>query len=98
MKVKKKLYNDYVIRNKFEKNESKTRSLKILTRLKDINYLEVLNSFSKLNRICFVNKVKNRCFITSRSGSIYKKLGLSRIKLREFVNNGIVPGFKKHSW
>jgi ribosomal protein S14 len=98
MKLKKKLLKDLLTRDKFNKNESKIRSLKILIRLKCLNYLEVLENSSKLKNLASLTKVKNRCFITSRSGSINKKLSLSRIKLREFVNNGIVPGIKKYSW
>jgi len=92
------LLKDLLTRDKFNKNESKIRSLKILIRLKCLNYLEVLENSSKLKNLASLTKVKNRCFITSRSGSINKKLSLSRIKLREFVNNGIVPGIKKYSW
>ncbi len=98
MKLKKKLLKDLLTRDKFNKNELKIRSLKILIRLKCLNYLEVLENSSKLKNLASLTKVKNRCFITSRSGSINKKLSLSRIKLREFVNNGIVPGIKKYSW
>lgn len=98
MKLKKKLLKDLLTRDKFNRNESKIRSLKILIRLKCLNYLEVLENSSKLKNLASLTKVKNRCFITSRSGSINKKLSLSRIKLREFVNNGIVPGIKKYSW
>ena len=98
MKLKKKLLKDSLVRNKFNKDESKIRSLKILVRLKCLNYLEILENSSKLKKLASLTKVKNRCFITSRSSSINAKLSLSRIKLREFTNNGIVPGIKKYSW
>jgi len=98
MKLKKKVLKDFLVRNKFDKNESKIRSLKILVRLKCLNYLEILENSSKLKKLAFLTKIKNRCFITSRSASINTKLGLSRIKLREFTNNGIIPGIKKYSW
>lgn len=98
MKLKKKLLKDLLTRDKFNKNESRVRSLKILIRLKCLNYLEVLENSSRLKNLASLTKIKNRCFITSRSASINTKLSLSRIKLREFVNNGIVPGIKKYSW
>nr|YP_010577913.1 ribosomal protein S14 [Cryptomonas pyrenoidifera]UZP15133.1 ribosomal protein S14 [Cryptomonas pyrenoidifera] len=98
MKLRKKLLNDKFVRGYFNKNESKIRSLKVLARLGCLNYLETLNNFSKIEELFYVNKTKNRCFITSRSGGINRKVSLSRIKLREFVNNGLIPGFKKHSW
>jgi len=98
MKLKKKLLKDFLIRNNFNKNELKIRSLKVLIRLKYSNYLEILNNSSKLKKLTFLTKVKNRCFITSRGASINTNLSLSRIKLREFINNGIIPGIKKYSW
>ena len=63
-----------------------------------LNYLETLNNFSKIKHLCSISKAKNRCFITSRSGGINKNLSLSRIKMREFTNNGLIPGLKKYSW
>jgi small subunit ribosomal protein S14 len=98
MRLKKKLLNDIIVRKNFLKNESKIKSLKILIRLGCLNYLEILNNFSKLKFLSSLSKVKNRCFVTSRSSSISKKLSLSRIKMRELVNNALVPGFKKYSW
>ena len=98
MRLKKKLQNDIVIRKSFLKNESKIKSLKILVRLGCLNYLEILNNFSRLKSLSSLTKIKNRCFVTSRSSSINKKLSLSRIKMRELVNNALVPGFKKYSW
>ena len=98
MRLKKSLLNDILIRKKFLKNESKTKSLKVLTRLSSLNYLEVLNNSSKLKLLSSLTKVKNRCFVTSRSGGINKRLSLSRIKMRELINSSLVPGFKKCSW
>jgi len=98
MRLKKSLLNDILTRKRFLKNESKTKSLKILTRLGSLNYLEILNNSSKLKFLSSLTKVKNRCFVTSRSAGINKKLSLSRIKMRELINNALVPGFKKYSW
>jgi len=36
--------------------------------------------------------------LTSRSKSVYKKLGISRIKLRELVLHGVQFGIKKSTW
>lgn len=98
MRLKKKLLSDIVIRNSFNKHESKIKSLKILNRLGCLNYLETLNNFSKIKGLYHLTKTKNRCFITSRSGGINRKVSLSRIKLRELTNSGLIPGFKKYSW
>jgi small subunit ribosomal protein S14 len=41
---------------------------------------------------------RNRCEITGRSRGVYRKFGLSRIKLREAAMRGDVPGLVKASW
>lgn len=42
--------------------------------------------------------VKSRCVITNRGRGVNKNFGLSRIKLRELMQFGILPGFKKSCW
>ncbi len=39
-----------------------------------------------------------RCRITGRPHAVYRKFGLSRIKLREAAMRGDVPGLVKASW
>ena len=41
---------------------------------------------------------RNRCQLTGRPHGFYRKLGLSRIKLREAAMRGDVPGLVKSSW
>ena len=41
---------------------------------------------------------RNRCEITGRPRGVYRKFGLSRIKLREAAMRGDVPGLVKASW
>jgi small subunit ribosomal protein S14 len=41
---------------------------------------------------------RNRCRITGRPHGVYRKFGLSRIKLREAAMRGDVPGLVKASW
>ena len=43
-------------------------------------------------------RVRNRCAITGRPRGYYRKLGLSRILLRELASAGQIPGMKKSSW
>jgi len=43
-------------------------------------------------------RVVNRCRITGRAHAVYRKFGLSRIKLREAAMRGDVPGMVKSSW
>ena len=41
---------------------------------------------------------RNRCRVTGRPHGVYRKFGLSRIKLREAAMRGDVPGLVKASW
>lgn len=41
---------------------------------------------------------RNRCALTGRSRGVYRKFGLSRMKLREAAMRGEVPGMVKASW
>jgi small subunit ribosomal protein S14 len=41
---------------------------------------------------------RNRCAITGRSRGVYRKFGLSRVKIREVANRGEIPGLTNASW
>ena len=43
-------------------------------------------------------RIRNRCEITGRPRAYYRKLGMSRIALRELGNKGLIPGLVKSSW
>ncbi|HUK02968.1 MAG TPA: 30S ribosomal protein S14 [Steroidobacteraceae bacterium] len=41
---------------------------------------------------------RKRCAITGRSRGVYRKFGLSRVKIREVAMRGEIPGLTKASW
>ena len=41
---------------------------------------------------------RNRCNVTGRPHGYLRKFGMSRIKVREHMMRGEVPGLKKASW
>ena len=43
-------------------------------------------------------RVRNRCEVTGRPRAFYRKLGMSRIALRELGSLAKVPGLVKSSW
>ena len=43
-------------------------------------------------------RVRNRCNLTGRPSGVFRKFGLGRSKLRDFVMRGEVPGMTKASW
>ena len=43
-------------------------------------------------------RLNNRCLMTGRSRSYYRKFGVSRLVFREMALRGEIPGIKKASW
>lgn len=43
-------------------------------------------------------RIRNRCVVTGRPRSYYRKFGLSRITFREMALKGQIPGITKSSW
>ncbi len=44
------------------------------------------------------SRTRNRCEISGRPRSVYRKFKLSRIALRELAASGQIPGMTKSSW
>ncbi|MDD9909731.1 MAG: 30S ribosomal protein S14 [Ahrensia sp.] len=44
------------------------------------------------------NRVRNRCSVSGRPRGNYRKLGISRVALRELGSKGLIPGLVKSSW
>ncbi len=53
---------------------------------------------AELPRNANKTRVRNRCEITGRPRAYYRKLGMSRIALRELGSKGLIPGLVKSSW
>ena len=53
---------------------------------------------AKLPRNSSPTRIRNRCEISGRPRSNYRKNKLSRIALRELGSRGLVPGLVKSSW
>ncbi|MEI8321379.1 MAG: 30S ribosomal protein S14 [Alphaproteobacteria bacterium] len=43
-------------------------------------------------------RIRNRCALSGRPRGYYRKLGLSRIALRDLAAVGLIPGMTKSSW
>ena len=79
----------------------KRKKLKKITMDKKISLDERFQAqlkLSKLPRNSSKTRIKNRCEITGRSHSVYRKLKVSRIALRELALSGKIPGMVKSSW
>ncbi len=55
-------------------------------------------ALQKLPRNSAKCRIRNRCRITGRSRSYYRKFGLSRVELRDLASFGEIPGLVKSSW
>ena len=53
---------------------------------------------AELPRNSSPSRIRNRCEITGRPRSFYRKLKMSRIALRELASQGQIPGMVKSSW
>ena len=59
---------------------------------------EARDKLQKLPRDASPVRLRNRCSITGRPRGVYRKFGLGRSKLRDFIMAGEVPGVIKASW
>ena len=88
-------------RNIVIKFNTKRQSLKKQIMKKDLSIEERFKLQSKLNELPRDSskiRVRNRCKLTGRTRGVYRKFGLSRIKIRELSMSGALPGVVKSSW
>jgi small subunit ribosomal protein S14 len=55
-------------------------------------------ALQKLPRDASPTRGRKRCSITGRPRGVYRKFGLARVKIRETVSRGELPGVSKASW
>jgi small subunit ribosomal protein S14 len=53
---------------------------------------------AEMPRNSSTTRIRNRCELSGRPRSVYRKNKLSRIALRELGSKGLVPGLVKSSW
>ncbi len=80
---------------------SKRAALKAMVMNKNLPMDERIQAQMKLSalpRNGAASRHRNRCELTGRARSVYRKFKLSRIKLRELGAAGRIPGLTKASW
>jgi small subunit ribosomal protein S14 len=55
-------------------------------------------ALAKLPRDSSATRLHNRCQVTGRARSYYRKFGVSRLVFRELALQGKIPGIVKSSW
>ena len=96
-----KVLQDQHKREFFQKNELKKQLLHVFIQDFSIPYQERRAFLKKLNdfpRNASKTRIKNRCVLTGRSKSVYKRFKMSRIKIRELASKGDITGLNKASW
>ena len=90
--------------NNFSRLDKKKRLLFLQNELKLLKLKSIYNDLSlpknvrnqaylKLtHNIGKKQKIKNRCFLSSRGKGVYKKFGISRINLRSLGHQGLILG------
>ncbi len=100
-----KKIKDISFRKKYLNNEKfilinkyvKIRLLNLFS--KKLLFSKYLFLFLKKKQLkSFKVKITNRCIVTNRSRSNFRKFGLSRLCLKQFSSFGILPGLKKSVW
>ena len=66
--------------------------------LSDAERYEARLKLQALPRNSSPSRLRNRCQLTGRPRGVFRKFGLGRSKLRDFVMRGEVPGVTKASW
>lgn len=84
-----------------ERDFEKREALKAILKDPEASYEDKMDAqvkMQKLPRDSSPSRRRNRCQVTGRPHGYYRKFGLSRIKLRETMMRGDVPGLVKASW
>jgi small subunit ribosomal protein S14 len=88
-------------RKMVEKYAAKREALRAIidnASLSDEERFEARLKLQALPRNSSPVRLRNRCKLTGRPRGVYRKFGLGRSKLRDFVMRGEVPGMTKASW
>ena len=89
---RKKIVEKYLSRRKILKKKVMQKNLPIEDRFK------IQSKLNDLPRDSSRIRIRNRCKLTGRTRGVYRKFGLSRIKIRELSMSGSLPGVVKSSW
>ena len=81
--------------------DARRKKLKAIVMKKDTPMEERFTAalkLAELPRNSAKNRIRNRCELSGRPRSFYRKVKLSRIALRDMANQGLIPGMVKSSW
>ena len=89
-------------RRRMTKNKAGKRAkLKAIVMDKKVSIEDRFNAVLKLSELprnSAKERIRNRCEGSGRPRAVYRKLGMSRLALREYGAKGLIPGLVKSSW
>jgi len=80
---------------------AKRAELKAIIKNRDVSPEERIQAVMKLAQMPRNSskvRVMNRCDLTGRPHSVYRKFRLGRVVLRDLASQGQIPGMVKSSW
>ena len=83
---------------KYAEKRARLKAIIANPKTSDEDKWEAQVQLQKLSRDASPVRKQTRCRLTGRPHAVYRKFGLSRIKLREHAMKGDVPGLVKASW
>lgn len=95
------VYRDRRLRFLYQQKELRWQVFRSLVRTPCIGQALRARLYSRLYDLSprsSVIRVRNRCFLTGRSGSPQSPYPLFRQSFRELANNGLLPGVARSSW
>lgn len=96
--MRSKLEKDKILRRQFQEFETDWFLLKPLIRSAYFkgSFLRKAVQFPSLATPC--GRIRNRCTVTGRAGSVYRDFRMSRATIRKFVSEGRLSGVTRSSW
>lgn len=89
---RRKLFKQYELKRKVLKSTILNENVD----LREKFFTQLL--LTKLPKNSSVTRIKNRCVLTGRSQSVYRKFKLSRIQIKTQLDKNNLTGLKKISW
>lgn len=83
---------------KYAKKREELKAIIKSTKASDEERWSAMLALQALPRNASPIRLRNRCGVTGRPHGYFRKFGLARNKLREYVMQGDVPGVVKASW
>jgi len=89
---------DYKARQQVLRWEWKRLILKVMVKNPYLSKSEMVKRWRYFPLKSSKTRIRNRCILSGRAGSIYTRFRLSRICLREEGNKGKLVGVQRASW